>query len=968
MTEKILISHDVNETERNILTRFDEKFILDKSTKNDADILLGLIIDNKRIPVLCIKKVPVIDEDAVKQQLKIYWNKNDIPISIFIFPNEVRVYNNFQSDTEKSLLFASNAIEKYKICLEDICSNYIFNNSFWEENKSLFPNEARVDKKLLSNIMQTIYILQKNYQVDTVKSCSFLAKCIFVQYMEDRKMLTGSAFLRYGVSSFLQLLQSKNRGYIASFFDSLKKRFSGDIFAVDCDLFEKSMEAFDVISDFFSGMDMKTSQLSLLGYDFSYIPIELISSIYEKLFEIKINDSNSQAERKKSGVFYTPYYLSDFTITRAFDYLGESEKLDNFIGLDPACGSGVFLVGLFKRIVDFHQKRKDEISPTLLNNIVTSQIFGIDKNQEALNISAFSLYIALMDYLTPRDINENSYEFPLLVGKNLICSDFFDTKIDNQFSDKKINLVIGNPPWASVSGLHENYCKEKKIPISDRQIAQSFVVRARDFISDSGTVSFIITNSIFTSTNASEFRKYLIDNFIVKEIVDMSDLSSDLFESASYPCSNIVYSPKMITTEVGNIKYYSLKKNLFSNNLRKIVLEHSVCKKIASCEFQNDYLWRFLKYGSYLDYELIQRLQENPKIKDLISMHNIGLSEGVVVGSEKRRKKNLEYRGMPILSSSKQAINKYYVNPIEISTNMAVDFERPRKSEVFNSKYKVITKRCPQVTGQDLIKASFFEGDLLFTNTYVSFYSNSKVNELYLIEALLNSKVYEYYQFYMSDWFKLSPPEIRIDRIANFAIPNISTQLLNNLLECVKHIRVSNKNREESIFSFECQMSDVDLQSKIDNILFEAYGLSEEEVELICYTCDFVIPSIKCKSNIIADDEELRIYEKTFAKELSNYLGDNRLMVSVHETMYSYYVCVTDVDSNDDGYSNTLDQLMLNCLSNINERISVARKVKYYHGSTYVLAKTKERYNWTKTNAILDASEFISDSLEEEEI
>ena len=59
---------------------------------------------------------------------------------------------------------------------------------------------------------------------------------------------------------------------------------------------------------------------------------------------------------------------------------------------------------------------------------------------------------------------------------------------------------------------------------------------------------------------------------------------------------------------------------------------------------------------------------------------------------------------------------------------------------------------------------------------------------------------------------------------------------------------------------------------------------------------------------------------------------------------------------------------MLNCLSNINERISVARKVKYYHGSTYVLAKTKERYNWTKTNAILDASEFISDSLEEEEI
>lgn len=967
MREKILISQDVNETERNILARFDERFILNKSEKNDADILLGLIIDNKQIPVLCIKKVSVRDEDAVKQQLKIYWNKNDIPISIFIFPNEVRVYNNFQSDAKKSLLFASNAIEKYRICLEDICCENIFNNSFWEENKSFFPNEARVDKKLLSNIMQTIFVLQKNYKIDTVESCSFLAKCIFVQYMEDRKMLTENAFLKYGVCSFLQLLQSKNRENITSFFDFLKNRFSGDIFAVDCDLFEKSTDAFDVISDFFSGMDMKTSQLSLLGYDFSYIPIELISSIYEKLFEIKINDSNSQTERKKSGVFYTPYYLSDFTINRAFDYLVKNENLDSFIGLDPACGSGIFLVGLFKRIVDFHQRRKDEITPSLLNNIVTSQIFGIDKNQEALNISAFSLYIALMDYLTPRDIIENSYEFPLLVGKNLICSDFFDTRIDNKFSDKKIDLVIGNPPWASVSGLHENYCKKKKISISDRQIAQSFLIRARDFVSENGIISFIVTNSIFTSTNAYEFRKYLLDNFIVKEIVDMSDLSSDLFESASYPCSNIVYYPKSITTDTDNIKYYSLKKNLFSNNLRKIVLEHSVCKRIASGEFQNDYLWRFLKYGSYLDYELVQRFQENKKIKDFIRMHNIGLSEGFVVGSEKRRKKTLEYRGMPILSSSKQALSKYYVNPIEISTNTAVDFERPRKLEVFTSKYKVITKRCPPVTGQDLIKASFFEGNLLFTNTYVSFYSDSKVNELYLIEALLNSKVYEYYQFYMSDWFKLSPPEIRIDRIENFAVPNISTRLFEDLLECVKAMHDSRKNCHESILSLECQIAD-DLQRKIDNILFEAYGLSEEEVELIRYTCDFVIPSIKRKYNLPANNDELRVYEKTFAKELLNYLGENGLRVSVHQAMYSYYVCVTDINSNADDYSDALDQLMINCLSNINERISVARKVKYYHGSTYILAKTKEVYNWTKTNAILDASEFISDSLEEEEI
>ena len=62
----------------------------------------------------------------------------------------------------------------------------------------------------------------------------------------------------------------------------------------------------------------------------------------------------------------------------------------------------------------------------------------------------------------------------------------------------EFDYIIGNPPWASVSGLHENYCKKKKISISDRQIAQSFLIRARDFVSENGIVSFIVTNIIFS--------------------------------------------------------------------------------------------------------------------------------------------------------------------------------------------------------------------------------------------------------------------------------------------------------------------------------------------------------------------------------------------------------------------------------------------------------------------------------------
>lgn len=966
MLEKVLISNDIIETERNILSRFGDDSIKLDSSSEIYDATIGINL-SEYIPIICLKKVKSLEEDEVKKYLKIYWNQNSIPLSIFIFPNEVRIYNNFQNDDKKALLFLSKAVTKQKLTLEEICSPDIFSNEFWDKKKEIFLNETRVDRRLLSNIMQTITILLDKFNIDTKNACNFMAKCIFIQYMEDREMLTPAAYVAFGVQSFIELLQSKNLLNITTFFEFLKNRFSGDIFSVDCDIL-KDIDCLDVITDFFNGMDMKTSQLAFLGYDFSYIPIELISSIYEKLFEIEVNQTDNVNERKKSGVYYTPYHLADFSIYKSFEYIKQGTIDRDFKGLDPACGSGVFLVGLFKKIVEEYKKNGESIDSNLLNQIITNQLYGIDKSPEALNISAFSLYIALMDYLNPKDINENSFAFPLLLGNSLICSDSFNSVIDEKFKNIKFDIIVGNPPCVSVEGEHVLYCRKSNIPISDKQIAQSYIIRARDFVKPDGITAFIVTNSIFNSTNARHFRKYILDAFDIKEIVDLSDLKNDLFSSASYPCSIILYGLKENSQQPASIKYYRVQKSLYTNILKQLVVESSGYKQIDSEEFQNDIIWRLLKYGTPIDYRLIQSLQTNPTLRDLKG-YGIGLSEGAVIGNSKRQKHIAGYKNLPLLSTKSAPISNYAINTELINTHECEYFERPRDATVFTSRYKVLTKRSPKINGKNPIKASFYEGDLLFFNTYIAFYSNYNKDLLFFIEALLNSKFYAYYQFYMSDWFKIYPPEIRKDRLERFVIPNIekNSELYERVIGCVKEIHEYIDTHIHNTLHSEIERNVYDKQIICDTIIFSMYGLSEEEIQSVNYTCDYIIPSTKEQSNIAATQDDLTLYVNEFKRELSKYIGDNNLNIYIKQVNCSYCLIIDKVNDNLALANLALNDLVATFIENLSNRVSIARKVKYFSKDIFVLAKTKSIYNWTLVNARLDVNEFISDAFNTED-
>ena len=153
------------------------------------------------------------------------------------------------------------------------------------------------------------------------------------------------------MKNFVELLENGNFKKIADFFCYFKSKFKGDVFSNNTLLFDKN--SLEIVASFFRGDEIATGQMTLFPYDFSIIPIELISSIYERFFYIS-NSSEIKKRQKESGSFYTPYYLVNFIVERELKI--DSNNYNNVKVLDPACGSGVFLVAVLKLIVKYYKK------------------------------------------------------------------------------------------------------------------------------------------------------------------------------------------------------------------------------------------------------------------------------------------------------------------------------------------------------------------------------------------------------------------------------------------------------------------------------------------------------------------------------------------------------------------------------------------------------------------------------------
>lgn len=230
-------------------------------------------------------------------------------------------------------------------------------------------------------------------------------------------------------------------------FERLNDNFNGVLFK-ETDIKLNQIQA-NYLADVFKG-ELEQQGSLFEGsffeiFDFSIIPVEVISGIYESLIDDETKDLDSAV--------YTPSFLVDYILSDTVDkYLNQNNVSECKI-FEVAVGSGIFLVQSLRRMIEKEielngDSNKNEFS-NKIREIAKNNLFGIDINEEALKVTCFSIYIALLDYQQPKDIDK--YPFPNLLGTNLFKANFFDKSHDfnKVIKNNPPKFILGNPPWKS---------------------------------------------------------------------------------------------------------------------------------------------------------------------------------------------------------------------------------------------------------------------------------------------------------------------------------------------------------------------------------------------------------------------------------------------------------------------------------------------------------------------------------------
>lgn len=370
-----------------------------------------------------------------------------------------------------------------------------------------FDVKARVDRKLLANLSTIVSKLTKTGYEGVTNELSrrrlaelLMGQVLFVSYLEHREIVGSTYRKRRRVEALHELVARADRGGLRDLIDRLRSDFNGDFLGDDRHdpWAALSPDGFALLDQFLRRTDMETGQGDFWNYDFSYIPVELLSGLYESFL--------SPEQQAKDGAYYTPRHLAMLAIDQAF--ATSQDPLSETI-FDGACGSGILLTTAYRRLISLSEARRGAmLGFAERGELLRSRIFGADINFMACRVTAFSLYLSLLEGLDPSDILEaqerEGVKLPSLDGTNLNHGpengDFF--RQTHAFGGRSFSLIISNPPWAEPEGEDrtsaDDWAESANVPFVRRQIAGAYALRALDFLGDGGRLCLIlpIVNSL----------------------------------------------------------------------------------------------------------------------------------------------------------------------------------------------------------------------------------------------------------------------------------------------------------------------------------------------------------------------------------------------------------------------------------------------------------------------------------------
>ena len=448
-----------------------------------------------------------------------------------------------------------------------------------------------------------------------------LDRLLFLRICEDRDIDTGRP-----LANILKVWRDRKDTplwrEIVAHFRALDRRPASHIPYFNGNLFKEHFsETLDVGDEWLAGFLEETGDEES-AYLFNVIPVEILGTIYERFLGKTVRPhgrgvviEEKPEVRKAGGVYYTPRYIVDYIVEQTLGKLLENkaplESLKLRV-LDPACGSGSFLIRAYERLCEHWQialtkneslRRKADcwtdpdtgdvhLTSDLKRRILVANIYGVDLDPGAVEVSQLSLYLKMLEGENRASLAKNRELFggdaPLLpplqnnikCGNSLIASDFSLNPDDllrvrafdwpEGFRDIMQNggfdVVIGNPPYVRQESLKESkayFQKTYEAFSGTGDLYTYFMERGVKLLKPGGRYSIIVSSSFLRATYAEALRETLRKHAAVHRIVDFGGLAVFADAKDTYVCIPVLVRgeqpPKI---EVGKVQSLDREKVL----------------------------------------------------------------------------------------------------------------------------------------------------------------------------------------------------------------------------------------------------------------------------------------------------------------------------------------------------------------------------------------------------------------------
>ncbi|MAB49399.1 MAG: restriction endonuclease subunit M [Flavobacteriaceae bacterium] len=715
----------------------------------------------------------------------------------------------------------------YSIFKRELFRDLVKRNAKTLKNEASLRASAKQSHQLAEEEKAELLKLEKNVKLTLFKkSQKLIDRYLFIFFAEDRGLLPPNstqqildkwkADVDFGddrplYNLFKQYFHHLDQGRAGTTNRAEIYAYNGGLFKED-----KTLDSLDIDSQL---LYKHTSKLA--AYDFeSQVDVNILGHIFENSLneiesvnaEIEGADFDKQkSKRKKDGVFYTPKYITKYIVENTIGKLCEEKKtelgfkeeeyykgrknrnkstitklvaiLDTYRDwllqltiCDPACGSGAFLNQALNFLIAEHQYI-DELKtkvlgggfqfPDIENTILENNIYGVDLNEESVEIAKLSLWLRTAQ---PRrklnDLSSNIKCGNSLIDSKTVAGDKafnWETEFPQVFAKGGFDVIIGNPPYVSKSFSDS----EKKYYHNNYSTAQyqldlyiSFFEKGTNILRANGQISYIIPNSWLKNLMFDKCRLFVLDNLSFEIIIpNLENIFTDASVDTMIFVASKAYKHKK-EIEIGqfNLLEYTKKHSVNQERFRKNE------KLIFDVEISQESQSIFTKID-----EQCVRLCEISDVTRGINPYDKYRGQSADIIKNKLYHSNHKKDDTFIPEIRGKHVNRY---SLEWDNESFVSYgdwlAAPREPKYFKGN-RII---CRQVLGKNL-NCTFLDKDFIIDQSvFIAKFDNDQSDKLHpkFILAQLSSKLLSFYFRYKANEFDALFPKIKIGEYKNLPI------------------------------------------------------------------------------------------------------------------------------------------------------------------------------------------------------